>query len=174
MLRTSSAQHGFTLLELLISVTIMTILIGGSIAGFITFQTRQEVLAAAKTMQQLVKTAQGKARVRETPTAALVGGTTCNSAGSRLQGYRMEVSGNTMYIKALCGSSTTSYIEAATVQTQDLPSGITYSGPQYTDFFTLYRGISISGGAPGTYAVSNGSVQYSFTVSAGGAISEVE
>ncbi len=182
MLKPTTAQSGFSLLELLITVTIMVIIVGGSVAGFMTFQARQEVLTTAKNVQQLVRTAQGKARVRETPTSATLtaagfGAGTCNSDNSRLQGYRINLSSNVITLVALCGEDDLDPLQATAVVYSETITGMTYSGPDYIDFWTLYRGLRFSGGpSPATIrftSVSDVNNTSYFTVENGGAITEV-
>lgn len=171
MFKPSPASLGFSLIELLITVAIMSLVVGGAIAGFVAFQAKEEVRTAAKNIQQLVKTTQGKARVQETPTANLT--TNCNSDGNRLQGYRITISSTVATIYAFCGVDMATITSYTQVYSESI-SGVTYSGPDVTDFFTLYRGVTSPSGLPATYQFTKGSSTYSFTVGVGGAISEVE
>jgi prepilin-type N-terminal cleavage/methylation domain-containing protein len=170
-----AAHSGFTLIELLVTISIMALVMGGSIAAYLSFQTKQEVLTAAKNVQQLVRTAQGKARVRETPTSAACSGV------NKLQGYRIKLSGGQIQIIALCGTSLSSFSEAVTVSTQSFPTGVAYSGssPTDIDFYTLYRGVAVypSGAFPATLeftSSSDAALRYRFTLGSGGAISDLE
>jgi prepilin-type N-terminal cleavage/methylation domain-containing protein len=174
MSKRTTAQRGFTLIELMVTMAIMSVVIGGSIAGFITFQSRQQVVEVGKTVQQLVRTAQGKARVRETPTNA-----SCNgSAGARLQGYRITFASNVSVIYALCGADGSirggGSLAQVEVYREDI-AGVTYAAgsPSSIDFYTLYRGLDYTSGTKRIqYSSTDGVVVY-FDVTAGGAISEV-
>jgi prepilin-type N-terminal cleavage/methylation domain-containing protein len=174
MSKRTTAYRGFTLIELMVTMAIMSVVIGGSIAGFITFQSRQQVVEVGKNVQQLVRTAQGKARVRETPTDA-----SCNgSAGARLQGYRITFDSSRSVIYALCGADASirggGALTLIEVYREDI-QGVTYAAgsPASIDFYTIYRGLDFTTGTKRIeYSNSAGIVVY-FDVSAGGAISEV-
>ncbi len=169
------ARAGFTLIELLITISIMALVMGGGIAAYLAFQSRQEVLAAAKNIQQLVRTTQGKARVRETPTDPA-----CNGA-NKLQGYRIKLTGGSIRIIALCGPTFGSFGESVEVYRENFPAGVTYSGssPTDIDYYTLYKGVYIYPSGPPSstlefISTSDSNLKYRFTVNNGGSISDVE
>jgi prepilin-type N-terminal cleavage/methylation domain-containing protein len=58
---------GFTLIEVLITVTIMLLLVGGGIAAFVTFNERQVVINAARELQGGVRAAQQRAQSATKP-----------------------------------------------------------------------------------------------------------
>lgn len=165
-----TSQRGFTLIELMITITVMVILVGGGLAGFITFRENQQVLTSLKEVQQMARDAQTKARVRETPSS-------CNADGNRLQGYRLRFnSATSVTVHPLCGSDAQianpgTLSELSAIQTKTL-SGVTLSGyPTYIDFYTLHRGLSIS--TTYTLKTSGFGSDYCFDIESGGAISDV-
>jgi prepilin-type N-terminal cleavage/methylation domain-containing protein len=58
-------HHGFTLVELLITISIILMLTGAGIAGFINFNEKQQVQTTVKQVQDLMRAAQIKARAGE-------------------------------------------------------------------------------------------------------------
>jgi type II secretory pathway pseudopilin PulG len=137
-------QSGFALIELLVVVGIMIIIVGGSIAGFVTFRDRQQVVSSAKSLQQLLRTAQTKARVRETPTDP-----SCNAINNRLQGYRVSVGSSTLFtLQPLCGPDSAiatpgSFVPLSSVETLTLTDATLTTSLSYIDFYTLHRGVKI-------------------------------
>lgn len=162
----SRRNAGFTLIELLVSISIMILLVGGAIAGFITFRDRQLVLSDAKALQQFVRTAQAKARVRETPLG-------CNTAGNRLQGYRVSFNSTTQVtLHPLCGDDDLNPLTAqGAVATLTLPSSVISGNPGTIDFYTLHRDNSLSSNL--RLRTSTSLYRYCFDVGTGGSISEV-
>lgn len=165
MLKPTSARQGFTLLELLIVSVIMLVVAGGSIAALTTFQERQKALVAAKTVQQMMWSAQTKARVRETPAG-------CNP----LNGYRVVVSANQATLHPICNGS-----PGSSRQDYRYPSGVTASSTVTLYFLTLEGGVtnSLSTTPPVTTIwqptfSSTGGPTFSFTITPLGAISNVQ
>lgn len=156
-------HRGFTLLELIITVAIMMVVVGGSIAGFVSFTDRQEVLNTAKEVQQMMRNAQSKARVREVP----------NIAGCiTLEKYRVQYNGSSTFIlQAGCKNATGTDVFGSGMRTITLPTGVsvTPSGARSIDFSTLEEGVS--GGT--TFTFTKGSNVFQFTVSASGSISNI-
>lgn len=56
---------GFTLVEMLVTISIMLMITGGGIAAFIGFNDKQSVQVAVKDLQTLLRAAQTKAKVGE-------------------------------------------------------------------------------------------------------------
>lgn len=152
---------GFTLIELIITVAISALVVGGSIAGFIGFSDRQEVLNTAKEVQQMMRTAQSRARVRNTPTG-------CSSLSS----YQVSFIGtSSVRLSTVCGVTVTE------ITTVAFPSGVTINNTTALRFTTLEQGVTTSAGAPitsVTYILSEGSTnRFQFTVTSTGSISNV-
>ncbi len=149
---------------------------GGAIAALSTFQERQQAVVAAKAVQQLMWSAQTKARVRETPT------TGCTT----LDGYRVQVTATNAQLHPVCDAAL-----GTVMQTYNYPSGVRAAGAtgSYV-FYTLERGVSnVITGPPNpaspladrtiefcTTATNCASVTptFSFVVSGIGAISNVQ
>lgn len=169
-------KTGFTLIELLVVVAITSIVVGGSIAGFTKFYERQQVLTAAQEVRQLFVSAKTKAQVQETPSNA-----NCTTAGV-LIGYRVRfISPSTFRLQALCkldsNSSTVAVDPSSQIQRVVMPNGVTVVSPdpdtsKSYNFYTLGGGTNFS--VDQTVTLSGSSKTYGFSVTSGGAISEVD
>ncbi len=160
---------GFTLIELLVTVAISLIVIGGSLAGFMTLRAHQEVLTMAGNMRNFYVTAQGKARVRESPYSAT---DTCN-----LTGYRVQKNGNSLDMQALCGGTpfgeiTSMDISGLTVTFSPTSSVTFYSLPEEDAVNKKLKYTSLPSTL--TVTVTDSSYPVSFTISTTGAISDVQ
>lgn len=149
-------QAGYSLIELLIAIGILTLVVGGGIAAFITFNDRQALVGAAKQMVTYLRSAQSKARVGDTP-----------SGCDRLQAYRVTVTetSNVVLLEAVCENGD------FTRNTFLLPQGITHNNDGMVEF----RGLQ--GGASGDsnfdiISAATGQV-YRVQVTAGGEIKEI-
>lgn len=166
MLNDNSRIHysGFSLLELIIATAIVVLVAGGGIAGFVSFTDRQEVLNTALEVQQLMRTAQSKARVRDVPDL-------CDA--TPLTSYQVTVESSSIALVAVCGSS-------QTIKTYTFPNGVTIIPQQSIKFATLDQLVTKPDGSqlPGdppliTYTISKGTYSFAFTVSSTGAISKL-
>lgn len=163
-------KTGFTLIELLVVVAITSIVVGGAIAGFTGFSERQQVLTAAQEVRQLFVTAKTKAQAREMHPD-------CDNS-QPLQYYRVRVvDADTFRVQAYCKDSGGMNI-ARTVRQYDLPTGVTKVSPldPYSVPFSALTG-SYTGASDLTVTLQktgDSSVSYSFTVTTGGAISDVQ
>lgn len=147
---------GFTLIELMVAISIMGVLLSLSIAGFIQFQDNQKVLAAAKEVQQLFVNGQVKARVKETPSGC---------SGS-LSGYKLTRSGNTFTLAAACSSD----IVRDSVSVPNVTIWGNFGDGDSILFATQYQ----SSVSPKDLCFSSGTHYYGFSVAAAGQISDVE
>lgn len=162
--------NGFTLIEMLVAISIMLLMLGGGIASYIRFQERRIVITQGQELMDFIRLAQQKAAVREVPPASAV----CNQTdpNRRLVGYRArKASGSTtVNIYALCGSSIPGSQNSSVSYTHIIPSGITISPTslwQY-DFYTLQETPSVS---PSSITLSSSGETYTITVTAAGGIS---
>lgn len=138
---TALRHSGFTLLELLIVTVIMLVVAGGSIAALTTFQNRQQALVAAKRVQQLMWSAQTKARVREVP-----GDAACTT--NPLAGYFVTVNSTSATLSARCGGTNVGISSHNyTYPTDVITSG---GGPRTYMFFTLERGVNVDNSVTAT------------------------
>lgn len=160
-------HHGFTLIELIITVAIMALVVGGSIAGFVGFTERQEVLNTAKEVQQLMRVAQSKARVRDVP-MDMAGPIKCNT----LMMYRVYFNGSSSFnLRPGCNDPLVNFpvMDSLTVQ---IPSGVSVTtSPALTwlNFNTLGQDTSWSG----TITFTKGSNIFRFTVNSSGTVSNI-
>ncbi len=138
---------GFSLIELLVVTGIIIMLVGLGIAGFIRFNERQQVEAAAKRIQTMLRTAQAKAQIREIPTG------TCNT----LDGYTVRRIATPAQIQLAisCDSNTTIVLDSYAI-----PFGIVVSNT-----FDSITFIPLKGGAMIETAVSDGASEVEITVS---------
>lgn len=168
----SALRHnGFTLIELIVAVAIMSLLVGGAITGFITFAERQEVQTTAKNLQQLLRTAQAKARIREVPTA-------CTAPNKRLQSYRVRLNQTSPDIVMLCGvGADRELIIPTDRESVVIPTGITVtSDAEYIDFYTLHQGVYIGSDvlsySDRLVTIDGDVADWCFTIHTSGAITE--
>lgn len=153
---------GFTLIELIITVAISAIVVGGSIAGFVGFTDRQDVLNTAKLAQQMMRNAQSKARVREVPTG-------CSSP---LTSYEVWSTAGQLRLSAIC--TTRQQVGLALA----IPTDITFTASPgtftYVRFSTLEDGVDFSPATTSrTLIFSKGSNSFQFTINSSGSISNV-
>jgi prepilin-type N-terminal cleavage/methylation domain-containing protein len=148
-------SSGFTMIEMLLSVSIMLVLVGGGVAAFVTFNDSQQLKGATKELQTYMRVAQTKARLGDRPP-------TCG----RLDGYAVRVaeSSNVLRMVAICD------IGDVEVQTKTL-EGITSiqvdNDVVDVEFGVLQGGVTNSG----TISIqSDGGSVETFAVSAGGEI----
>lgn len=133
MKKLHSARQGFTLIELLIVSSITLIVVAAAIASLTTFQARQRALVAAKNVQQLMWSAQVKARVREVPTHV-----DCQNPLNPLRGYYVNVQATSARLYARCGNT-----NVAVQDELNYPLNVRVSANTGTYMFhTLERGVS--------------------------------
>ncbi len=169
-------RTGFTLIELMVVVSISIILMGSAMAGFINFRARQQVLADAKDVQQLIRSAQVKARLQDVPDVVAATPTYCHSDSSRLQGYRVKFSSATaLSLVPLCGGTLATATEQTASSTLTVANSTlsiaSVSLPQNFSFYTLQRGTNIP--SDRVVTLTGSGYKYCFTVGVGGSVSEV-
>ncbi len=156
-------RAGFTLLEMLVTVTIMLIITGGGIAGYIQFNERQTLRSTAKTIQTILRTAQKRAQVGDKPTGC-----------EKLLAYGVQLSSSSsdLVLYAYCENSGTSTSVNVPID-ESIPSKIAVSSDHNIRFRVLHGGVEhITGNE---FIILNlGSKRYRFEVTTGGEISQGE
>lgn len=160
-----SSARGFTLIEMIVTVAIFLIVVSFGIAGFIRFNDRQQVLTKAKEIQLIFRSAQAKARVKESPSG-------CES----LEGFRVRRSGSSLITSALCLNAAMggTLVEVQT-STFAIPNNLSVSpGAFRVDFKTLHGGAEIDPPVADDevleLTVEGSSFEYAFEISPGGSI----
>lgn len=148
-------RNGFTLIEVLVAVSIMIALMSGAIASYRIFVPRQQVLQSARNAQQAFLFAQKKARVGEKPSG-------CNT----LRGYavRGNISATSLNIYAVCVSGEYLVTNISFVGTARLEQNVNVT------LKVLTGGTAT--GSDVTVIITNTAYRYSFVVHSGGGISE--
>ena len=148
------SKCGFTMIELMITVTIMMLMLGGGIAAYIRFNDRQTLQGASKQLETQMRSAQKKARVGDIPDGC-----------DRLVDYRVSmVNGeNDIYTDATCTNQT------IRVATTTLNSSITVNADFMVAFKVLHGGVEYITGDGNVYLISE-TYQYQFRITPGGSI----
>lgn len=126
---------GFSLIEMLVSVTIISLLAGLSLVGYSDFNQREQVRQAAAILSSHLREAQSRATSGHKPTGW------CATAGITLSAWRLRFTSSTEYvIEGVCSNGSIS--SPLTMIT--LPAGITKASGSQVDFYVL---TGASGGA---------------------------
>lgn len=150
---TSLSRSGFTLIEVLVSVAIMILLLGGGIAAYINVDRRQSLQNVCAQMTQYVRTAQKRARVGDKPAG-------CDTLTS-YDLVQTATSPDVVSIRAVCLSGT------YTVEEYEIPTIFSL------DEFTAMSFLVLHGGVDETdVVISSSSPNYrcEFTVESGGSV----
>jgi len=163
---------GFTLVEMLVTISIMIIITGGGIAAFMGFNDRQNVQVAVKELQTLLRSAQVKAKVGADAEYCR---TTFNEP---LRGYRVYIADGTgtAILYTTCAENkftspaSRNYVERSRIDfATTVTGGMQGGGDVDIEFLTLLGGVDGSG----IVEISgSGSYVYNFTVSSSGEIRE--
>lgn len=152
-------SSGFTMIELMVSVSIMILLVGGGIASFITFNDKQQLQGSTKMIQTYLRTAQTKARVGDRPEGC-----------TKLEGYEVQVPTGTatLQLVAIC-EDTQIQVQSTTLENIE---NISAAGGE--DVAVLFKVLHGGTENEGTITLtSTGGATETFHVSAGGEISEL-
>ena len=167
---------GFTIIELLVTVSVMAILLGISLAGYLQFNQKQRVQQTARDVRQLFVETRRKAQVKDQ--------TGCE--GDTVTGYA-EVSSYSVQIKDQ-GSTIGIYSLADCIPDNSgnnvkfltVPSGLEVM-PDY-DYLLTYSPLTTQVGCPTvpcvglphSIVISDGQTRFGFSITAGGQITGVE
>lgn len=170
-------SSAFTLIELIVTIAVMLVLLGGGLAAFIRFNDKQQAVSVAKEVQQLTKTAQIKARAREKPSV----GVGCDVSNNRIVAYRVFVpagAGSTAKLMPICGTNLISYqtpnpnISTHVLSEVELDQSVVIDPAVDLYFLTLQGGVRIDSSGS-TFTFTQGSQAVRFSVSTAGEISDV-
>jgi type II secretory pathway pseudopilin PulG len=143
----------FTLIEMLVVITIMMLMLGGGIAAYINFNENQQLLSAAKQMQTYLRGLQKKSRVGDRPDGC-----------TRLYSYTLTVAANSnlVFMQANCENGdfdTDNYT---------LGGGVTALNEIEVSFKVLQGGAT----SQGNIILVKNTDRYQFQVTPGGEITE--
>jgi len=159
----NSLKRGFTLIEMLVVISIMLLMVGLGIANYIDFNDRQTVLTATDELKTHLRTAQTKALAGD------LGG--C----AQLEGYQASSVGSdpvVIKVTALCNDGGT-----GTITSYDLPAGVSVS-PFSIIFPVLADPICLDGNCDEpnptsmNITISSNGLTYEFSIGEGGEITK--
>lgn len=173
----SKKEHGFTLVEMIVTISIMLMVAGGGIAAFINFNDKQNVQVAVKDLQTLLRAAQTKAKVGENAESCR---TNYLPTVLSLRSYRVNIDQdtNTAILSAVCTDrkfapfGRIEYIERSRINfDSNVTARIQGGGNLDVEFLTLLGGVD----GAGIVEISRlGNYTYEFEISPGGEIREGE
>jgi prepilin-type N-terminal cleavage/methylation domain-containing protein len=149
-----SFMRGFTLIEMLVVVTITGLTVGGGIAAYNRFNDRQKVLQAAKTVVNQLRLVQKQADAGEKPDGCGV-----------LDGYAVSAAGQVLVSGALCDGIPDDLLNPTTTT---LEGDAFFSNPVGFTFRPLSLGIT--GASNILVTNSDATTVFTIIVSPGGAI----
>lgn len=119
-------KHGFTIIELLIAISIMALLFGIGISRYVSFNQGQIIKQAAQKLRSDLRVVVNKAITGEK-----------NGCGT-LDGYQVSFTGGQYSFSTACSDGT-----FRAVNTVNLPTGVTFSPlPSSLFFKVLGQGVS--------------------------------
>lgn len=157
-------MKGYTLIEILVVLSIVGIVLGVGYAGFREFSRRQLVASNVKTLKSDVRLATGQALAGKKPAGCL----------GVLQGYEFSVDENSgsYTIEAVCSESVGDIVVKSVLLPEGLTIGVTSPTPIL--FKPLGEGTNIPSGGRVEITLTQGSINYSrgVVVEASGNIEE--
>jgi len=129
-----AGRQGFTLIEVLISLTIIGLLFGFGFVSFRDYSRRQQLVSVARTIKGELRLVQSKASAGEKPAS-------CNGANT-LSSYSFQIINSISYkVAANCLAGNVD------IKTENLPDGISMSPASGTiSFKVLGQGTNITAG----------------------------
>ena len=160
------SNQGFSLIELLVAISIFLLLTGIGAVNYRTFNQRQELQQSVHNVQEALRFAQKKARVGEKPVGC--------EAPIILEGYSVQAAatGDNFEIYAECRDPGGTDVDIQVGDTQRLVGGVNFA--MGSNLNVLYKGLTggTNSAAALTITLDNNGLGYSFIVNQGGEISE--
>ncbi len=161
-------KKGYTLIEILVGLTIIGLLFSFGFASFRDFSRRQGLAGTVKSVQGNLRLAQELALAGQKPENAL-----CTGSGRILDKYSFNVVSLLQYrIEAECSDALGSYV--VVVKEANLPSDVSISTPTPNpiEFKVLGHGNNIIEGGTATITLTQAGTgsQTAITITAGGEI----
>lgn len=122
---------GYTLIEILVSTTILLLIVGGGMAAYRNFATKQTIVNATRNFAVDLRTVQKKARSGEKP---------ADCGTQTLDGWEVvKNSGDDFYItRAICGGAPI----VSSEQLEELESGARFVDSSFAIQFTVITGFT--------------------------------
>lgn len=158
---TNENKKGYTLIEILVALTIVGLIFGIGYVNFRDFGRRQALAGAAGTIKGDLRLAQEQALAGKKPSNAF-----CNPP-NQLNGFNFRVTSSSSYsLEANCSGGN------VTTKSASLPSGITMSSPSPNPitFKILGQGTNLSADATVTLTQPGTSNTIQIVVTSGGEI----
>jgi prepilin-type N-terminal cleavage/methylation domain-containing protein len=159
---------GYTLIEILVAITIIGLLFSVGYANFRSFSERQAVLNAAKSVQGDLRLTQGIALAGQKPDDL-----NCNSPINSLNGYNFTIlSSNTYEIRANCTGGVAGDATKIVTLTSSAIFTSPYPSPNPILFRVLGNGTNIDSGQNAVIKIGQAGTtnQTTITISSGGQI----
>ena len=150
-------KKGFTLVELLIAISILVMLLGVGLASFNSFNRRERLKQTALTLKSTLRLAQTKAISVEKPTSG------CTS----FVGMRKHFTANSYSMEHECSPEGA----VGATDTVTLSGGIAFS-PVPADFTFMTQTNTINISAATSITIINGTESYIITVSPNGSVND--
>lgn len=167
-------MKGFSLIEIIVVVGVISILMGTSIAGYRQFNERQKLIAAGQQMKNIIRDAQSRAYTGEincsscgcTPTSPGY-----NPSSSYLSGWRVDFGGKK--VEGVCANTTP--FTTKTFSSYSLSSDVTLTQPVGVPTGVLFKPFPATVTSPSTICVSSTTLSgqyYNIGIRAGGTITD--
>ncbi len=149
---------GFTLLEIMITVAISSVLVGGGVSAYRIFADRQVIVSAGQGVVVKLREVQKRAQSGEKPQG-------CVDAGETLDGWRIKTTSDKTYqVSGECGGS------EYNVESHNLPQGTNFeTDDEFDVFFEVLTGRM--SGAEQRITIEKDSSNYEIIVSPAGGVS---
>lgn len=154
-LHNSSLANGFTLIEMIVSISILLLVLGGGMAAYINFNDKQTLQAATRRVEVILRTAQKRARSGDTPAGC-----------DQLESYSVSIVSGSQTVTTTANCSNTDIITS----TETLPSIIVVPSNAQVIFSRGAGGVL----GDGVLDFQIEGVAYQVTISSGGGINAVE